>query len=369
MDSHTPSLCVDTCTQHGGGTEQHPHRAFVHGSYHRLSCPLVLTFLNEADFRGRYAVVFYQLALDFGIHVPFARSVCSQVGEHELRTLVAVVALVVVGYHLGAMARLVVGMVVTGRVYHAHVECHLSGIVRGNEHLRLFLRFRQGRSAENGGIARLGKLHQLLDEVLLFGCRRYVVKNLVLLRSVHTDRLCRSVVGYLVVEGCKLRHLDEISETLLLHDVVGDVELKVGGLLGEDCRPRIETADVLTLQFLGTEVFEKEVKLGKRVADGCSRKERRPQVPACPLLYGSDGKEHVERFLASLAVAESRHTVVPGVEHEVLELVALVHKQVVDAHHAEVHHIIGSLLDAVGYLLQLHLQVELSLFQAFEHSS
>jgi len=41
----------------------------------------------------------------------------------------------------------------------------------------------------------------------------------------------------------------------------------------------------------------------------------------------------------------------------------------VDAHHAEVHHIIGALLDAVGYLLQLHLQVELSLFQAFEHSS
>ena len=57
-----------------------------------------------------------------------------------------------------------------------------------------------------------------------------------------------------------------------------------------------------------------------------------------------------------------------GVEHEVLELVALVHKQVVNAHHAEVHHIIGTLLDAVGYLLQLHLQILLSLFQAFEHS-
>ena len=57
-----------------------------------------------------------------------------------------------------------------------------------------------------------------------------------------------------------------------------------------------------------------------------------------------------------------------GVEHEVLELVALVHKQVVDAHHAEVHHIIGTLLDTVGYLLQLCLQVELSLFQSFEHT-
>ncbi len=67
-----------------------------------------------------------------------------------------------------------------------------------------------------------------------------------------------------------------------------------------------------------------------------------PKSFACPLLYGSDGKEHVECLLASLAVAESCHTVVTGVEHEVLELVALVHKHVVDAHHAEVHHIIGA---------------------------
>ena len=53
-----------------------------------------------------------------------------------------VVALVVVGYHPGAMARLVVGMVVTRRIYHAHVKCHLSGIVRGNEHFCLLLCFR-----------------------------------------------------------------------------------------------------------------------------------------------------------------------------------------------------------------------------------
>ena len=159
------------------------------------------------------------------------------------------------------MARLVVGMILTSRVYHAHVERHLSGIVCGYEHLCLLFRFRQGQSAENGGIARLGKLHQLLDEVLLLGCRRYVMKDLVLLRSVHTNRLRRTIVGYLVVEGSKLRHFDEVSETLLLHDVVGDVKLEVGSLLGEDCRPRIETADVLTLQFLGAQVLEKQIQL------------------------------------------------------------------------------------------------------------
>ena len=161
------------------------------------------------------------------------------------------------------MACLVVGMILTSRVYHAHVESHLSGIVRGYEHLCLFLCFRQWQSAEDGGITRLGKLHQLLDEVLLLGCRRYIMKDLVLLRSVHANRLRRTIVGYLVVEGSKLRHFDEVSETFLLYDVVGDVKLEVGSFLGEDCRPRIETADVLTLQFLGAQVLEKQIQLSQ----------------------------------------------------------------------------------------------------------
>ena len=161
------------------------------------------------------------------------------------------------------MACLVVGMILTSRVYHAHIESHLSGIVRGYEHLCLLFRFRQWQSAEDGGITCLGKLHQLLDEVLLLGCRWYVMKNLVLLWSVHANRLRRTIVGYLVVEGSKLWHFDEVSETLLLHDVVGDVKLEVGSLLGEDCRPRIKTADVLTLQFLGAQVLEKQIQLSQ----------------------------------------------------------------------------------------------------------
>ena len=89
------------------------------------------------------------------------------------------------------------------------------------------------------------------------------MKNLVLLWSVHTNRLRRTIVGYLVVEGSKLRHLDKVSETFLLHDVVGDVKLEVGSLLGEDGRPRIETADVLTLQFLGAQVLEEQIQLSQ----------------------------------------------------------------------------------------------------------
>ena len=89
------------------------------------------------------------------------------------------------------------------------------------------------------------------------------MKDLVLLWSVHTNRLRRAIVGYLVVEGSKLRHFDEVSETLLLHDVVGNVKLEVGSFLGEDCRPRIETVDVLTLQFLGAQVLEEQIQLSQ----------------------------------------------------------------------------------------------------------
>ena len=57
-----------------------------------------------------------------------------------------------------------------------------------------------------------------------------------------------------------------------------------------------------------------------------------PQVPARPLLYGADGEQQVQRLLASLGVAQPRHTVMARVERQVLELVALIDKEVVNAH-------------------------------------
>ncbi len=68
----------------------------------------------------------------------------SKVGEHHLRALLRLVLAVILCNHLGTMACLVVGMVLVVRVYHAHIKSHLSRVVGGDEHLRLFLRFRQG---------------------------------------------------------------------------------------------------------------------------------------------------------------------------------------------------------------------------------
>ena len=45
-------------------------------------------------------------------------------------------------------------------------------------------------------------------------------------------------------------------------------------------------------------------------------------------------------LLASLAVPQSRHTVVARVESQILELVALIYEDVVDAHLLEIHHVV-----------------------------
>ena len=143
MDSHTPFLCVHTRSEHTCRAEQHTHRTFVHGGYHRFACLLVLAFLNEADFRSGYAVILRQLTLDFGIDIPsVTRLIGSQIREDELRSLLCIVLVVVFRYHLGTMACLVVGMVfVLVFINHTHIQRHLTGIVRSYEHLRLFLRF------------------------------------------------------------------------------------------------------------------------------------------------------------------------------------------------------------------------------------
>ena len=74
--------------------------------------------------------------------------------------------------------------------------------------------------------------------------------------------------GDYVVERRQFRHLDEVAEAFLLHDVVRHVELEVRRLLGEYRRPCVEAADVLLLQRLRTQVLEQQVQFRQRVADG-----------------------------------------------------------------------------------------------------
>ena len=267
------------------------------------------------------------------------------------------------------MGCLVVGMVAVGGIDHAHIERHFSGVVCCDEHLCLLFRFRELFASQYRGIARLGKLHEFFDKDFLVGCGRDVVQYLVLVGTDNAHVLRRAVVGDFVVKCRQLRHLDEIPETLFLDDVVRYGELEIGGLLRKNGRPRVKAADVLPFEFLGTQVLEEQVQLGERVGDGRARKERRPQILARPLLYRADGKEQVERLLAALAVAQSRHAVMSGVEHQILELVALIDEDVVNAHLREVRHVVLAAVDFMLYLFELRQQVVLAFFQTFEHGN
>ena len=59
----------------------------------------------------------------------------------------------------------------------------------------------------------------------------------------------------------------------------------------------------------------------------------------------------------------------PCVERQVLELVRLVHEEVVDAHLPEVRHVVRPRLYRVLHLLQLGRQVELAFLQSLQHGA
>ena len=144
MDRHRPPLGVHARAEHTRRAEQHTHVPLVHRLYHRLPCLLVLALLYEADFACGDAVVLHQFALDFGVHIPATTGlVRAQIRKDKLRAFWRVVLAVILRYHLGTMARLVVGVVFVIRVNHAHIKRHFPGVVRGDEHLRLLLRLRE----------------------------------------------------------------------------------------------------------------------------------------------------------------------------------------------------------------------------------
>ena len=367
MDGDTPLLGVDSRAQHFSRAEENTYLSLVHRLDHRLAFLLGLGFLNETYLVFGDAVILHQLALDLAVRIPLVGLVGSQVRENELSAFMPGVFIVILRNHIGAMGGLVVLVVAVGeRIDEPHVERHLPGVVGGDEHLRLLFPLVQWRAAQYGGIAGLGELDELLYELPLVGRRGYVVQYLVLFRTVDADVGCGAEVGDLGIERSEFRNLDEVAETLFLHHLVGDGELVIDGLPGKHRRPCVKGVDPLTLQFPGAQVLEEQVQLGQRVGNGGSRQEGGSQVLAGALLDGAQGEEHVERTLAALAVAQTCHTVVPGGEHQVLEPVALIDKEVVDAHALEVRHVVLAGFDLVEQLFQPDLKVHLAFLHALD---
>ena len=102
---------------------------------------------SERDFYGKH--------LDFRIDDPLAGLVGTEVAEHKLSTPLLIVFAVILGNHPGAVRGFVVGIVIVCRRNKPHVKSHLSGVVRGDKHLRLLLSFRKRSTSQYGGISTL----------------------------------------------------------------------------------------------------------------------------------------------------------------------------------------------------------------------
>ena len=190
-----------------------------------------------------------------------------------------------------------------------------------------------------------------------------MIELLVEFRPVNPYVLGRLVIGYLRIEIGEFRHFDKIAETLFLHDLVGHGKFKVRAFLRIDGRPTVKTDNTLPLHFLRTEIFEKEIEFRQAVGNGRTGQESGPQIPACALLYGTDGEKHVHGLHASFGVAQTGNSCMACIEHQVLEIVRFVNEEVVDAHLPEIGHVICPVFYILFQLFKFGLKVFLSFFQ------
>ena len=119
------------------------------------------------------------------------------------------------------------------------------------------------------------------------------MQYLILFRAVDTDVLGSAKIANLRIKGCQLRHFNKSSEAFLLNDVVCDGELIVGRLLRKDGCPCVKAVDTLLFQSLRAQILEQKIQFRQTIGNGRSRKKCCSQVLAGPLLYGTNGKEHV----------------------------------------------------------------------------
>ena len=78
---------------------------------------------------------------------------------------------------------------------------HFPREVCGDKHLGLLLLFAQRSTIQEGGVTRLGELHQLADECLLLGRGWDVMQDLALLRTVDADVLGRAEIANLRIKS------------------------------------------------------------------------------------------------------------------------------------------------------------------------
>ena len=185
-----------------------------------------------------------------------------------------------------------------------HIHRSLSTGIGGDKHLTLHLTVIERRTENQFSITRLGELHQSLVKVLLVCRRLNVMQDDIHIRTVKADILTSAVVGNFIIEGCQFWHLDEISETLLLHNGIGNGKLIVRRFLGIDSGPCVKAMNTLLCHSLGTKVLEQKIQLGKTIADSRTTEERSTQILSCAVLDGTDGIQQVKSLLTARRITQ-----------------------------------------------------------------
>ncbi|COX33433.1 Uncharacterised protein [Mycobacterium tuberculosis] len=84
MHGNGSFLCVYASSEHTRRTEQYTDFALVHPVDKVFTLLVIFRLLNKPYFVCRYAVVFYEFAFNFGVHIPFAWLVSSQIRKNKL---------------------------------------------------------------------------------------------------------------------------------------------------------------------------------------------------------------------------------------------------------------------------------------------
>ena len=332
MHRHSPLLGVDPSTEHRRRAEEDTYPAAVHVFKEAFPCPLRGGALDKLDFISRDAEA-YQLLLDVGIDVPLVRLVSGKVTEDKLRTLIGRRAYIIVIDGSGADGSLVTCIIAELLTQKAHVESHLACHIGSNEHLCLVEVVRLDRvKPEVFPVSTTGKGNEASDHFFLLDCRRMREEADIFLRHIKMYHVGCTVVGDFTQEHRQFRHFDISAETLLALDCPCHVQLIVGCLFGKYGRPGIETANLLTLEFTWAQILEHHIKLCQRIYHHRTGQKSRPKVTACSVLDVTDGKQQVHCPLRAFCIADTCYPVVACLEHEVLEHVAFIDKDVVYTH-------------------------------------
>ena len=223
--------------------------------------------LNKLDLLFGNAVVIHKPVLQFLIGTPFTFLGGAEVTEDELRSLLLVISAIIVCYVSGCKAYLCVIPFMILRVDQLGTEGGFLAHASHQQHLGLHLTAIQFWTEHQFTNATLSELQQPLGKILMVFRRLNVHKAHFHLRTFQTNINSGLIIRDFIVESGQFWHFDEMTVTLLHHNLTGYIDFVVTRFSCKNGCPRIKAVDVLCIQSMWTQILEQQVQLGQTVTD------------------------------------------------------------------------------------------------------